>query len=409
MRCEVITVGTELLLGDTVNTNAAWISKRLSEYGVTLYQQRTVGDNKARLVNVLRDACMQNDLVITTGGLGPTQDDITRECVAEALGVELVTDRFSLQRIESFFTARNRTMSENNRRQAQLPAGGTALENSAGTAPGCIITQQETTVVMLPGPPHEMQHVFTAHIVPYLESQSGMVLRSRTLRICGIGESDMENRVADIIAQSENPTVAPYAKLGECSLRVTAYTSTEEEAYARIAPVERELVSRLEPYVYGYDDDTLESRCAALLRQREYTFACAESCTGGMLSSRLVSLPGISDIYRGAVVSYSNMAKRAVLGVSKETLAVHGAVSAETVREMASGVRKTFAADVSAAVSGIAGPDGGTEEKPVGLVYVAVDIRGQIAVHRMILPGDRERIRFRAVNTILYQLITALA
>ncbi len=408
MRCEVITVGTEILLGDTVNTNAAWISRRLAQYGVNLFQQRTVGDNHGRLVALLQESMRENDIIVTTGGLGPTQDDITRECVAEALGVPLVLDEFSLKRIQSFFELRGRTMTENNRRQAMIPRGGTALLNDAGTAPGCLITVGTTTVIMLPGPPHEMKHVFTEHIDPFLSRRTDTMLVSRTLRIAGIGESDMENRVAEIIRDSVNPTVAPYAKPGECSLRITARASTHDEARNLIAPLERELVARLDPHVYGFDDDTLESCCVRLLAERGYTIACAESCTGGMFASRLVSVPGVSDVFLCSIVSYANKIKVSELGVSPETLAAYGAVSQETALEMARGVRTRYGADVTVGITGIAGPDGGTPEKPVGLVYYALIVRGTESVYRMVLPGDRDAVRMRTVNIVFHQLISLL-
>jgi nicotinamide-nucleotide amidase len=216
MKCEIVTIGTELLLGDTVNTNAAWLSRQLALYGISLYQQRTVGDNRKRIVKVLRESLEENDIVITTGGLGPTVDDITRECAAEVLGADLVINTEALEKITGFFKSRGYEMAENNRKQAMFPAGSTILDNEVGTAPGCLFEKGNKTLVLLPGPPHELTHMFELHIIPYLEKITGTIIHSRTVRVCGIGESEMEKYVLDIIEASQNPTVAPYASMGEC-------------------------------------------------------------------------------------------------------------------------------------------------------------------------------------------------
>lgn len=408
MNCEILAIGTELLVGDVVNTNASYLSGRLTELGISVTAHRTVRDVTSEINHALREGLSKNDIIITTGGLGPTQDDLTRQCVADVLGLPLVLDTESEEHIRSFFKARGRTMAESNLKQAMFPKGAYICGNSRGTAPGAICEKESKAVIMLPGPPFEMKTMFEQSIAPWLAQKSGLSIFSRTIKMCGIGESEMESRVAELINETGNPLVAPYAAMGECRLRITARAESAEEARAMAAPVEAIITERLGEYVYGYDNESLEDVVYGLLKKHNLTISLAESCTGGLASGRLVNVSGISSLFKGAVVAYSNEVKVAELGVKNETLKSHGAVSGETVREMAQGAALKFGSDVSLSVSGIAGPGGGSKEKPVGTVYIALYIKDKIFVENFVMPGNREFIRFRTVSYMLNFLIQKL-
>jgi nicotinamide-nucleotide amidase len=393
MKAEILAVGTELLMGQIANTNAQYISNRLPDVGVGVYYHSVVGDNPGRLKECLQLALSRCDTVIMTGGLGPTQDDLTKETVAELMGRKLVLHQESLDKITAFFEKLNRPMAQNNVKQAYLPENSIIIRNNNGTAPGCIIEKEGKAVILLPGPPSEMKLMLEETVLPYFSEKMEYKLVSRFLRIFGIGESSMEEQLIDLIENQTNPTLAPYAKEGEVTLRVTARCSNEEEGEALIAPVVEEIIRRLGSTVYSTEGKNLEQVAGELLLKKDITVAFAESCTGGLLSSRLTDIPGISRVFDRAIVTYSNEAKVENLGVKRETLEKFGAVSTETAEEMAAGIRSVAKTDLGLSITGIAGPGGGTAEKPVGLVYIALAHRNGVESKELKLWGNRDRIR----------------
>lgn len=409
---EILCVGTELLLGEVVNTNAAYIASRLAELGVSVYHQSVVGDNPARLRAELLASLSGCDLVIMTGGLGPTYDDLTKETAAELFGRRLVMDERALADIKDYFTRTGRRMADSNAKQALLPEGSIPLYNLWGTAPGMIIEGEgelsDKRVVLLPGPPREMRNMFEACVVPYLKERTEARIVSRNIHLIGIGESAAEELLRPLIDESENPTLAPYAKDGEVRFRVTASAATAEEAEKMCDDlVARVLESEVSPFVYGVDVGSVEGAVAAALLESGETLATVESCTGGLIAKRLTDISGISAVYLGGAVTYANEAKESLVGVKHETLVAHGAVSEETAREMAEGIRAALGADYGISTTGIAGPTGGTPEKPVGTVYIAVASKDGTRVKRLQLPPmrDREYIRTAAATNALALLL----
>ena len=402
MKAEILCVGTELLLGDIVNTNAQYLSRRLADLGISVYHQSVVGDNVERLKKEFEDAFSRADLVITTGGLGPTPDDLTKETGAEYFNKKLILDKDSLDKLNSYFIKNGRgELKGNNIKQAYFPEDSVILPNNHGTAPGCAVEENGKILIVLPGPPREMKPMFEDSVVPLLKKYSNGVLKSKVLRICGIGEGIMAEEISDIINNSTNPTVAPYAKEWEVTLRITSKADTEDEASKLIEPVENELRNRLGENIYGEDETSLEEVIAKILISKNFTISTAESCTGGLIASRLVDYPGISDVFMEGSVTYSNEAKINRLNVKKETLEKFGAVSEETAKEMAEGIAKTSGTNIGLSTTGIAGPGGGTTEKPVGLVYIGLYINGTVQVKKLELSGNREMIRRRSTITAL--------
>jgi nicotinamide-nucleotide amidase len=401
LNAEILAVGTELLMGQIANTNAQYISSRLPDAGIGVFYHSVVGDNPERLKECLQLALSRSDIVITTGGLGPTQDDLTKETIAGVMNRRLILDQESLDKMTAFFERLKRPMTENNNKQAYLPENCVIVRNKNGTAPGCIIEEGGKTVVMLPGPPSEMKPMFDETVLPYLAAKSEYTLVSRFLRIFGIGESAMEDRIIDLVDKQTNPTIAPYAKEGEVTLRITARYKKGETSQDIIAPVETEIRSRLGDFVYSSDNRNMEDVVAELLINTNTTLAIAESCTGGLISSKLTEIPGISKIFNRGIISYSNQSKMENLMVKQQTLDKFGAVSRETAIEMAEGVKRVSGTDFGLAVTGVAGPDGGTEEKPVGLVYVALADGRNVECKELKLWGGRHRIRN---STSLYAL-----
>lgn len=393
MIAEILSVGTELLMGNILNTNAQYISEKLCGLGVNCYFQTTVGDNHDRLVAAVETALSRADILILTGGLGPTADDLTKETIADAFGRDMLLDPASEQHIRARFARMAREMTPNNLKQAMFPRGSIILPNPNGTAPGCIVEEGEKAAILLPGPPKEMAPMFDASVMPYLEKRSGHMLVSHVVRVFGMGESEAEYRLRTLMERQTNPTIAPYALSGEMKLRVTARCKNAAEGERMMAPLIDEIKQTLGSVVYSIDDQELHEVCAALLKEHNATLAAAESCTGGMIASKLVSVPGISAHFIEGAVTYSNDAKIRRLGVRPETIAAHTAVSAETAREMAEGIRRTSGASLGVATTGIAGPDGGTPERPVGLVYIALASESGTAVQELRLTGSRERIR----------------
>lgn len=393
MKAEILAVGTELLMGQISNTNAQYISSKLPNVGVGVYYHSVVGDNPDRLQESLKLALERCDVVITTGGLGPTQDDLTKEIIANVLGKKLVLDEESLGLIKDYFNRVGRKMTANNEKQAYMPEDCIILKNDNGTAPGCIIEADSKVVIMLPGPPSEMKPMFDGLVMPYFQKKSTFLIESRFLRVFGIGESAMETLILDLIDGQTNPTIATYAKEGEVTLRVSAKVKNGEDADVILKPVIDEIKKRAGDSLYSDIDQTLDVVCANLLLEKNITLATAESCTGGLVAQTLTNIPGISKVFIGGAVTYANEAKEEILGVKEETLAKHGAVSRETAAEMADGIRKRLKTDIGISITGIAGPDGGTIEKPVGLVYVGLSSENGTITKELRLTGNRKRIR----------------
>lgn len=404
LTAEIIAIGTEILLGDIVNTNAAYLARRLASLGVNTYHQEVVGDNPVRVLETFERAFERANLVITSGGLGPTQDDLSKEMGARYFGVSLKEDAEARAHIERYMHRLGRQITENNWKQALLPEGSIPLYNHNGTAPGFILTKDERTLIMLPGPPSELIPMFDEQVLPYLRSLSDEVMVSRTLHICGVGESTVESILAEKMQKMSNPTLAPYAKEGVVDLRITAKAATEEKAFEMIRPVEEEIRSIFGRQVFGSDDDTLESVLVELLAERGWHIATAESCTAGWASGQIVNYPGASKVLEGGFVTYSNEAKIALLGVKKETLDQYGAVSVETAAEMAAGAAQVLKTETAISITGIAGPGGGSEEKPVGTVCVGVYCNGKIQTQRYQFSRNREANRKLSVVRALDML-----
>ena len=378
MKAEIITVGTEILLGDILNTNCRYLSRELAAMGIEMYYQITVGDNEERLLKTLEESLNRSDIVICTGGLGPTEDDITKEVCAKYFGYELELHKPSLDAMIERFKHMNRVPTKNNEKQAYFPKEAYILKNDNGTAPGCIMEKEGKMIVVLPGPPKEMESMFENYVKPYLSKLTDDVIESEVLRIIGVGESKVENDILDIIDSQTNPTIATYAKGYECTLRITAKAKSVEEAKELIKPMSDEMKRRFGQSLYATGETSIEEVVAKMLVENNLKIAVAESCTGGMISASLINYPGISSVFMEGCVTYSNEAKMKSLGVKKETLDVYGAVSDKCAKEMASGVAARYNTNVGIATTGIAGPDGGTDEKPVGLVYFGIYINGKV-------------------------------
>lgn len=404
MKAEIITVGTEILLGDILNTNCRYLSRELAAMGIEMYYQITVGDNEERLLKTLEESLNRSDIVICTGGLGPTEDDITKEVCAKYFGYELELHKPSLDAMIERFKHMNRVPTKNNEKQAYFPKEAYILKNDNGTAPGCIMEKEGKMIVVLPGPPKEMESMFENYVKPYLSKLTDDVIESEVLRIIGVGESKVENDILDIIDSQTNPTIATYAKGYECTLRITAKAKSVEEAKELIKPMSDEMKRRFGQSLYATGETSIEEVVAKMLVENNLKIAVAESCTGGMVSASLINYPGISSVFMEGCVTYSNEAKMKSLGVKKETLDVYGAVSDNCAKEMASGVAARYNTNVGIATTGIAGPGGGTDEKPVGLVYFGIYINGKVISKKYVFNGDRQGVRERATRTILNDL-----
>lgn len=395
--CEILCVGTELLLGDIINTNAAFLSKRLAALGISVYHQSVVGDHADRLRSALTDAFEGHgrpaaDLVILSGGLGPTYDDMTKETVAAFFGREMYTHEESLERIRSYFERTGRVMTPNNAKQAQMPTGATVFPNDYGTAPALAVSDGKRTAILLPGPPAELEPIFDELVVPYLQRYTDGVLVSHNIHIMGLGESAVETALGDLMVSAQNPTVAPYCKAGEVRLRVTAKAEnavTADEMCAEM--IERIRKTDVDPYIYGIDVETPEAALFKLMKNEGLTLATAESCTGGMLGERMTAIAGSSAVYLGGAVTYTNGQKINLLGVSAKTIDSFTEVSEQCACEMADGARKLLGADVTISTTGYAGPGGGTAENPVGTVYVAVSTEKATRAVRLSYSGRKSR------------------
>lgn len=401
MVVELISVGTEILLGNIVNTNAAYLAEKCALLGCSLYHQTVVGDNEERMEETIREAVDRSDIVILTGGLGPTKDDLTKEVTAKVFGRKLYMDEHSRQRIEEYFQRiQSRAITENNWKQAMVPEGAIVIDNHNGTAPGLIIEDKENgkAAILIPGPPNEMKPMFERDIAPYLNKLQPEGIYSHMVKICGIGESRAETMVADLMDNQTNPTLAPYAKTGEVHFRVTAKAKSEEEAEELMRPMIEEMYHRFGDAIYTTEESvTLEEAIVSMLKEKNLTVTTAESCTGGKLAGQLLNVPGASEVYQEGYITYANKSKEKILGVKTGTLEEYGAVSRQTAQEMALGAAKAAEADVAVSVTGIAGPGGGTKEKPVGLVYIGCAVNGESVVREYRFSGDREKNRDYAV------------
>ncbi|HHT87837.1 MAG TPA: competence/damage-inducible protein A [Clostridiales bacterium] len=411
MTVELISIGTELLLGNIINTNANYLSIECAKLGFSMYHQVTVGDNEARLYEALKTALKRSDILILTGGLGPTSDDITKETLAKVLNRRLEMDEHSRERIQAYMNriiATNKIIpkglakiTENNWKQALKIEGSIVIDNDYGSAPGYIVEDNNKIILLLPGPPVEMIPMFN-NMLPYLKKLQDKVFVTKMVKICGIGESTAETMIIDLIEGQSNPTIAPYAKGGEVHFRITASADNEKDALILINPILDEMNNRFGSNIFTADEnETLEEVVIKLLKKHELTLVTAESCTGGLLSGRIVNVPGASEVFTEGFITYSNQSKIKYLGVNTDTLADYGAVSEQTAKEMAIGAVKASGSNVSIAVTGIAGPGGGTASKPVGLVYFACSVSDKVFVSERHFKGSREKIREHSVVAAL--------
>ncbi len=413
MVVELISVGTEILLGNIVNTNAAYLSEKCAALGLSCYHQSVVGDNEKRLEDTVRLAVSRSDIVILSGGLGPTKDDLTKEVTAKVFGKKLYEDEHTKERIAGYFSKmKSNNVTENNWKQAMVPEGAKVVDNHNGTAPGLIIEENGKTAILLPGPPNEIKPMFERDIMPYLRSLEPEGIYSKMVKICSVGESKAETMVLDLMENQSNPTIAPYAKTGEVHFRVTAKASDEKEADKLMEPMLKELSERFGDKIYTTSEEvTLEEAIVDMLKEKNLTLTTAESCTAGLLAGRIMNVSGASMIYNEGYITYSNEAKERLIGVSHKTLENYGAVSHETAAEMAEGAAKASGADAAVSVTGIAGPDGGTKEKPVGLVYVGCYMKGNVRTEEFLFLGNRAKNReygvVRALTLLREELLKA--
>ena len=385
MKTAILSVGTELLFGQITNTNAVYLSQQLNMLGFDVMYHYTVGDNPERVAEMIRLAFEDCDLVLTTGGLGPTQDDLTKEVACQVMGDELVAMEDVMEDLENYFKAMGREMTENNRKQAVMPSRARIFPNDSGTAPGFALEKDGKYVLCMPGPPREMKRMFEKRVLPFLQELSEEVIYYRIVRTFGIGESKMETDLLDLIDHQTDPTLATYAKEGECTLRIASKRKTREEARRAVDEMLQKVQARIGEYIYSCDDEDLVQVVCKKLMDQNLTLSSAESCTGGMFAAALTDVPGISRCFQRGLVTYSNQAKIEELGVRKETLEKYGAVSEETALEMVEGLKKVSGSDVCISVTGVAGPDGGSEEKPVGLAYIGFSFGERTFCRRVLM------------------------
>lgn len=405
MVTEILCIGTEILIGDIVNTNASYLSKRLSECGFDVLYHSVCGDNPKRLNSCLEIAFSRSDLVVTTGGLGPTYDDLSLKICADYFGFELYKDKAIQEILEDYFARTGRVMTDNNYKQALVPKDAKVFMNDWGTAPGICMEKDGKCLVMLPGPPREMKPMFESAALPYIMKYSQRVLVSSNINILGIGESAVESMLSDIMKNSINPSVAPYVNDGEVRVRISCSAKSQNEANEKILPLVQKIKDALGDYVYDIDSPSIQSSLVKILGQKNLKIATAESCTGGLLSQLITDVPGASEVFGFGFCTYANEAKMQLLGVSDNTLKEFGAVSENTACEMARGVKKVSGADIAISITGIAGPDGGTNEKPVGLVYLGVALKDKVYAKKLLLARhnspSRSYIRTLAVKNAL--------
>jgi nicotinamide-nucleotide amidase len=402
LNAEIIAIGSEMLTPFRLDTNSLWLTERLNAMGIEVKLKTIVGDDEARLEETVRDAMKRSEIVIATGGLGPTEDDITRKIFARVLKRRLILEDAILEKIKARFARRNMPMPEINARQALVISGSQILENNNGTAPGMLIAEGKCTVVLLPGPPREMKPIFDVSVAPVLKRRAGdkLIVR-RTLSIFGLTESATDELAAPIYTKYRNPSTTILFKDGQIELHLTAHARGESEAVKLLDELAERLDGALGEYIFSRSAETLEEVVGQSLKRHGYTLATAESCTGGLLAGRITDVPGSSEYFLEGVVSYSNEAKIDLLGVPKKLINTHGAVSEQVAGAMAAGIRKRAGSTFGIGVTGVAGPGGGSEEKPVGLVYIALADDSQTTTRKFIFPGDRQFIRTLSVNAAL--------
>ncbi len=405
LKCEIIAVGNELLFGDVVNTNAAYLSSKLAELGIIITRHTVVPDDESIILEATAFASKNNDIVIFSGGLGPTDDDLTKETLAKFLGVDLILDDFSLGEIHKYFKKKNIYMPKKNEKQALQPLGSKALKNANGTAPGTYARKSAVHYFLLPGPPSELKPMFTDEVVPILKSLSDMAIASKTMSVMGIGESDMAEMLGDLLDNESNPKVAPYASPGVVKFKITAYGKDEKEVNDLVNAKRDELFPIMKDYLLSEDGDDLEEVLIKELKEKSQTLAIAESCTGGLVSASIVAVPSASMVLKKSNITYSNESKIKDIGVKPSTIEDFGAVSEICAKEMAEGVRRSAGSDFGLAITGIAGPDGGSEEKPVGTVFIAVCNEDESSVKKYVFTGNRARVRNSASRYAMIDLL----
>ncbi len=405
LKCEIIAVGNELLFGDVVNTNASFLSKKLADLGVIVKKHTVVADDEIAILNASSLASKENDIVIFSGGLGPTDDDLTKEVLAKFLDLDLVLDEYSLKEIRAYFSSKGRKMAKNNEKQALKPTGALCLKNKNGTAPGIYLEKDGVHYFLLPGPPGELAPMFEAEVIPIIKGLSNTFIASKMISIMGIGESDIAEILGDKLDNDANPKIAPYASPGVVNFKITAYADTEAEAASLVEEKRAEVLPILQAYLLSEDGKKIEEVIIDLLRERGETLSIAESCTGGMVAANIVSVSGASEVFLKGAVTYSNESKVSDLGVDEAIIEDFGAVSEECARAMASGVRERAGASFGVAITGIAGPDGGSDEKPVGTVFIAVSGYDGVKVKKYIFSGNRAKVRLSATRFALIDLL----
>ncbi|WP_106497558.1 competence/damage-inducible protein A [Lentibacillus sp. Marseille-P4043] len=398
IKSEIIAVGTELLLGQIANTNAQWISEQLALHGIDIYYHSVVGDNLHRVQEQFSQASKRSDVIIVTGGLGPTDDDMTREAFQRISNLEIVEHKPSMEKIMAYFTKQNSTMTPNNKKQARVFAGADVIENRVGMAPGMIVTHEGKTWVFLPGVPKEMKAMVSDHVLPFLAERTGsnMVIQSTMLRFTGIGESRLEHELQSIIAQQTNPTIAPLAQTEGVAIRLTAKANTHHAAIELINHTKEKILNKVGEYCYGVDNEKLEEKVFQLLQKKGWTLAAAESLTGGMFSDRFVAIPGASTVFAGGIVCYDTKVKENVLRISSETIQEKGTVSYECASEMATNISKLLDATIGISFTGVAGPDT-VESQSAGTVFIAISTKTGQQVEKFTFQGDRKTVRSKTV------------
>ncbi|WP_250278345.1 competence/damage-inducible protein A [[Clostridium] colinum] len=404
MNAEIFSVGTEILLGEILDTNAKYIASELANIGIDVFYKTSVGDNEQRILEAIDNAYKRADIIISTGGLGPTDDDLTKETFAKYFNKKLITDKKSLENLKTYFSDEKMPLS--NLKQADMPEGCKVLLNENGTASGCIIEEKGKIAVILPGPPKECIPMFDKQVKPMLQKMGNKILISKSLNLCGIGESEASEKIRDLMLQSKNPTIAPYASNNEMRFRVTASGKTQEEAIKILNPTVENLYNIFKDYIYGEDTDTLQSVLVDKLIKYNMTISTAESCTGGLLASTIINVSSSSKVFLNGVISYSNESKLYELNVCKDDLEKYGAVSEQIAIQMAEGIRKKSNTSIGISTTGIAGPTGGTKDKPIGLVYIAISMEGKETICKKLnLKGDRQKIREKTVHICLANLL----
>lgn len=408
MICEIISVGTEVVMGDIIDTNAPYLSKELVSLGIDTMYRTSVKDDDKTILEVLNIAKKRADLIITIGGLGPTYDDFTKEEVAKVNGLKLVRSDKAEQKIRDYFDKTGRKMTDNNLRQADIIEGSLAIDNDNGTAPGILLEKDNKIFILFPGPPNELIPMFENKVKPYLKDKTGKFILERCIKLSGIGESYVEEELKDLIDKDEKIIIATYAKVGEVHIKITSEGKTKQEAEEKMKPYFEKIEIRFSKYVYGYDDDTLPKKVVEYLKDKNLKVAFCESCTGGYISKTITDVSGASDVFDCGMVTYSNEIKARLAGVSPIALKNKGAVSEEVATQMAKGIRTLAKADIGISVTGIAGPGGGTKEKPVGLVYMGISTKNTTVTKKLNFRGNREKIRLSTVNAVMSTLIEYL-